>query len=298
MNQKSLPEIYRKTLLYKSGVEYADYCINHIEGCSHGCRYPCYAMVMKRRCGVIKDYQDWIQPKIVANALELLDKEIPKYKYKIKVVHLCFTTDPFMYRQPEVIELTLKIISRLNEDGIHCTVLTKGLYSEDLLDKEKYGINNEYGITLVSIDSKFKSKFEPYSAPFLERIRALKKLHEQGLKTWVSMEPYPTPNLVEQNLEELLLELSFVDKIIFGKLNYNTRSSNFKDSQEFYNDCAYTVSNFCITNGIDYHIKFGTCTKKQYLDDKNKTERIFTKKEIINVDDYKIVSIPLFSSFA
>ena len=35
--------IERKTLLYHSGVEYSDFCLNHVEGCSHGCKYPCYA---------------------------------------------------------------------------------------------------------------------------------------------------------------------------------------------------------------------------------------------------------------
>ena len=37
--------IERKTLLYKTGVEYGDYTINHLQGCSHGCRYPCYAFL-------------------------------------------------------------------------------------------------------------------------------------------------------------------------------------------------------------------------------------------------------------
>lgn len=26
----------RKSLLYKTGVEYGDYTINHVQGCSHG----------------------------------------------------------------------------------------------------------------------------------------------------------------------------------------------------------------------------------------------------------------------
>ena len=186
--------IKRKSLLYKSGVEYADYCINHIEGCAHGCRFPCYAMMMKQRCGVIKDYNDWIKPKIVENALELLEKEIPKYKAKIEVVHLCFSTDPFMYKYPQVLDLTLKIIERLNKDNIRCTVLTKGIYPQDLIDTKKYGEKNEYAITLVSLDQNFKKNYEPYSAPYKQRVDSLKYLHQQGLKTWVSMEPYPTPN--------------------------------------------------------------------------------------------------------
>jgi len=292
---KSLPKIHRKTLLYKSGVEYADYSLNHIEGCSHGCKYPCYAMMMKQRCGIIKGYQDWIKPKIVANALELLDKEIPKYKHKIKFVHLCFSTDPFMYGQYEVVNLTLKIIARLNKDNIRCTVLTKGMYPKNLLDKEKYGANNEYGITLVSLNREFKSKFEPFSAPFLKRIESLKMLRAAGLKTWISMEPYPTPNLAEQNLDDLLTKVSFVDKIIFGKLNYNTRSSQFNGNEKFYDDCAERVISFCQRRGIECHIKFGTRTKKKYLEKKAKTEKIFIEKKLINNrEKAKFELFPLF----
>ena len=80
----------RRSLLYKSGVEYADFCLNHVEGCAHGCKYPCYAMQMARRFGRVKTYKDWLKPKLVSNALELLDKEIPLYKGQIKFVHLCF----------------------------------------------------------------------------------------------------------------------------------------------------------------------------------------------------------------
>ena len=262
--------IRRKSLLYKSGVEYADYCINHVEGCSHGCRFPCYAMMMKKRCGIIKDYNDWVKPRIVENALELLDKEIPKLKDKINVVHLCFTTDPFMYKQREICELSLKIIERLNKDNIRSTVLTKGLYFRRLADIRKYGINNEYGITLVSLDEGFKKMMEPGSAPYLQRIAALKYLHDKGLKTWVSMEPYPTPNLVKQDLSKILEKIKFVDKIIFGKLNYNVKVTAFQDNKNFYEECANVVMDFCNKNNIGYHIKYGT----KALDDK-KTEKIF-----------------------
>lgn len=272
-----MQSIERKSLLYKSGVEYADYCLNHVEGCSHGCKYPCYAMNMKKRCGVISGYDEWIKPKIVSNALELLDKEIPKLKDKIKVVHLCFTTDPFMYKQPEVRDLTLRIIERLNQDNIRCTVLTKGIYPAELADQEKYGYNNEYSITLVSANEGFRKRFEPGSAPYATRINALRRLHDRGLTTWVSMEPYPTPNLIKQDLNKVLNKISFVDKIIFGKLNYNVKVSEFADNKEFYEECADTVIDFCKQRGIDYHIKHGT--KKVH---NKKTEKIFSKSSVIS----------------
>ncbi len=47
----------------------------------------------------------------------------------------------------------------------------------------------------------------------------MKALHDAGCKTWVSIEPYPTPNLINQRLDELLEKISFTDKIIFGRTN-------------------------------------------------------------------------------
>ncbi|MBI2047112.1 radical SAM protein [Candidatus Pacearchaeota archaeon] len=275
---KKVKYISRNSLLYKSKVEYADFCINHVEGCAHGCTFPCYAFMMAKRFGKVKSYAEWIKPKIVKNSLELLDKEIPKYKDQIKFVHLCFTTDPFMHKYPEVADMTLKIINKLNSNGIKCTILTKGIYPRELLNTKKYSKDNEYGITLVSLDSDFKRIFESGSAPYMGRIRALKILHDAGLKTWVSMEPYPTPNISNgggvQELIRILNEINFVDNIIFGKLNYNCKSSNFPESEEFYNRCANIVEKFCKINGIKYHIKYGT--KKV---DNVSTIKIFREKD-------------------
>lgn len=247
----------RKSLLYKTGVEYGDFTINHVLGCSHGCLFPCYAFNMAKRFGNVKTYQDWIEPKIVSNALEILEKEIPKYKKTIKSVQLSFTTDPFMNGYPEVSELSIDIIKRLNKDGIKVITLTKGIIPQDALNTEKY---NEFGITLVSLSEDFRKKFEPGAAPYHERINALRRAHEAGFRTWVSIEPYPTPNIIDQSLEEILDSISFVDHIVFGRWNYNKIISEYHERYNFFNDCAKTVITFCKTHGISYHIKNGTIT--------------------------------------
>lgn len=267
----------RKTLLYKTKVEYGNWTINHIIGCKHGCNFPCYAMMMAKRFGWIKDYEDWRTPRIVTNSLELLEKEIPKYKDQIDFVHLCFMSDPFMYdfekKQlvPEVKELTLKIIEKLNKEGIKVTTLTKGIYPEDILDKKRFLQKNEYGVTLVSLNNNFKKEFEPFSAPYKERIDSLKRLAQAGLNTWVSIEPYPTPTLDETagNINDILENIRFVKKIIFGKLNYN-RLANYdsdyisiwENNEEFYKEMAKKVIDFCRKNNIKCHIKSGTPLSK------------------------------------
>ena len=249
--------ITRESLLYKTGVEYGDYTINHVQGCAHGCKYPCYAMMMAKRFGKVKSYQEWCEPKLVSNALELLDKEIPKYKSKIKSVQLCFTTDPFMYGYEDVKDMSFKLIAKLNAADIKCCILTKGILPIELA---KYSPKNEYGITLVSLSEDFRKQMEPNSAPFVERIAALRALHNAGCKTWVSIEPYPTPNIIEQDLDEILETISFVDKIIFGRLHYNKQVTAFKDHKQYFNDLSQQVITFCNNHNIVYHIKTKTIT--------------------------------------
>ncbi|WNY25352.1 radical SAM protein [Methanolapillus millepedarum] len=248
--------IERKSLLYKTDVEYGDYTVNHLKGCSHGCLYPCYAFMMAKRFERMS-YEEWLEPKIVSNALELLDKEIPKNKHKIKSVHLSFSTDPFMYGYEDIADLSINVIKKLNNSDIPCTALTKGVLPERLAELSP---KNQYGITLISLDEDFRKKMEPGSAPYLERISSLKRLHDAGCKTWVSIEPYPTPNIVEQDFSEILNSIEFADKIIFGRLNYNSQVSAYKEYKEYYNDLAKQVQKYCRLNRKECHIKNGTLT--------------------------------------
>lgn len=250
--------IKRKSMLYVTGVEYGDYTMNHVLGCSHGCKYHCYAYMLKKRFGQVKSYDEWIEPYLVSNTLELLDKEIPRLKKKIKSVQLCFTTDPFMYGYDEISDMSIKSIKKLNEAGIKCTVLTKGLIPIDLKDFSK---ENEYGITLISLDEKYREKYEPGAAPYKERIQALKKLHNADCKTWVSVEPYPTPNIIEQDIRDILDEISFTDKIIFGRTNYSKEISSYKEHKKFYNEQAQIVIDYCKEKEIEYYIKEKTITE-------------------------------------
>lgn len=84
--------------------------------------------------------------------------------------------------------------------------------------------------TLISLNELFRQQYEPHAAPYKDRIDCLRTLHDKGVKTWVSIEPYPTPNIIDQDFQEILEAVSFVDKIIFGKLNYNSTCKNIGSS--------------------------------------------------------------------
>ena len=234
--------------------------MNHALGCAHGCKYPCYAFLMKKRFGQAKDYESWLEPRLVSNTLELLDSEMPRLKSKIQSVQLCFTTDPFMRGYPEISAMSLAAIKKLNEAGIKCTALAKGLLPMELA---RLSAKNEYGITLVSLDEACRERMEPGAAPCEERLAALRALHDAGCRTWVSIEPYPTPNMIEQDLAKLLQALAFADRIIFGRTNYSKAASAHEGHHQFYNECAAAVSAFCGEHGIDCYIKEKTVTQEQ-----------------------------------
>lgn len=114
---------------------------------------------------------------------------------------------------------------------------------------------NEHGITLISLDESYREKMEPGASPYADRLAALRALHDAGCRTWVSIEPYPTPNLIEQDLQNILDAVNFVDKIIFGRTNYCKEVNAYKQHKAFYNRLAAQVTEFCEQHGIQYHIK-------------------------------------------
>ncbi len=251
-----LGSIQRNSQLNISNVEYADYAINHVYGCSHGCLY-CYAFSQQFKFKKVRSYEEWLKPKLVENCIDIIKNDLLTKKNKVKYVQLSFMTDPFMYGYNDVKEKTLEIIRLLNKENIRVVTLTKGILPLELAQLSK---KNEYGITIVSLDENYREKYEPYTAKFEQRLQSLKILHDKGFNTWISMEPYPTPNMIEQNIYEVLQRISFVDKIIFGRINHFQYAMKYDKHKQFFNEQANIVINFCKQHNIECLIKSETIT--------------------------------------
>ena len=272
--------ITRKSMLYKTGVEYGDYTMNHVQGCSHGCKYPCYAFLMAKRFGTVDSYDEWIKPHIVSNTLELLDKEITRFKSRIKSVQLCFTTDPFMYGYQEIEDMSIAATKKLNSAGIGCSILTKGILPIELA---KLSSNNTFGITLISLDENYRERVEPGAAPYVDRIEALFNLSKLGCNTWVSIEPYPTPNIIDQEITPILNAISFTHHIVFGRTNYNKTISAYKSHKDFYNLETGKVIQFCEEHRISCFVKRGTVTNAKKGMPKAELATVFSASELAPV---------------
>lgn len=246
----SMETVIRKSLFYRTGIGgEGTYAATHVTGCSHGCRFPCYAFLMMQRFGKVASYEEWCRPRLVANALQLAQKELPRLRGKARSVHLSFATDPFMFGQPEVVQLTVELMRLINSFDIPVHTLTKGVISEDALALSR---RNVFGITLVSLDDGFRTRYEPGTAPYLERVMGLWRAHDRGMRTFVNVEPYPTPNIWQQDPVRILDAVDFVDELRLGRLNYNNAVRQYPGWRAFYLATGEIARLFCRRHGIVY----------------------------------------------
>lgn len=256
--------IERRQLIGRSKVEYATWAVNHIQNCLHDCGY-CYGRTGSKAQGKIACDADWVNAALVRGAVEQVDGELSRKRVKPDRIHLCFMSDPYMWDAgsgapvAEVADTTTRMIEVINSHGIPVTVLTKGVYPE--LDLSTLHPDNQYGITVVSLNEEYRLEWEPGSAATIDRIASLKRLSDQGARTWVSIEPWPTPNIdpTSVDIRPVLEALAFVDKFIFGRMNYMPIVTEYlKGDPDFFERVACQFLSWCRENDKAYHVKSGT----------------------------------------
>lgn len=208
--------------------EYGEYALNIYTGCPHRCYY-CFAPNVLH-CDR-EQFHGNVKPR--KKIIEETRKQLEREQIKGKLIHLCFTCDPYPANEWDA--YTREIIKLLKEYKNHIQILTKGNGSRDfdLLDSGDW-----YGITLDGLA-------ENEHAPYNERIEGLVKAHNQGIKTWVSFEPITDE---DRFFKELHFVSTIANKVKIGKLNYHPSEINWA---EF----GHKAEELCKTLGLDYYIK-------------------------------------------
>ena len=201
-------EIHAKTILSKSKV--FDYTVNPYIGCELGCTY-CYARFMKRFTGHREDWGSFVDVK--TNAGDLLRREIRrKEARRVWMSGLC---DPYQPLEKDY-RVTRTCLEILTEHDWPVTVQTKSPTVTRDLDLLKRLRDVEVGFTITTASENIKGIFEPYAPSIKERIEALKKLHSEGIKTFVMIAP------LLPRAEDLATQLTGdVDHVLIDRMNYH-----------------------------------------------------------------------------
>ncbi len=207
--------------------EYGDYAVNIYTGCPHRCYY-CFAPNVLHRDR--EAFHTRVEPR--PGLVEALKRQLEKEQIKDRIIHLCFTCDPYPVGYDSTV--TREVIRVIKESGNHVQILTKGdgRRDFDLLDGKDW-----YGITYDGSDT---GRYDQRS-----RLLDLEQAKECGISTWVSCEPVLDPDMV---LTMLSRWYEMVDKVKIGKLNYHSIDIDWKSFGK-------AAEQLCQNLGINYYIK-------------------------------------------
>lgn len=176
-------EIQCKSILTKTKLPASDYVVNPYVGCSFGCVY-CYSRFMKRFTGHKEPWGQFIDIKI--NAPNILEKQI-KHSRK-GMVFMSSTTDPYIGIEAKY-KLTRRILEILLKHQFPVSILTKSSLVLRDIDLFKKFDKITVGLTITSLDDVVSKNFEPNSIPSSSRIRILRKLNRNEIKTYAHIGP-------------------------------------------------------------------------------------------------------------
>ena len=203
-------EIFSKTILTQTAISSFDYCINPYVGCGHGCRY-CYASFMKRFTGHWEPWGEFVDVKV--NAPHVLRRQLKRASHGI--VALSTVTDPYQPLE-KVYKLTRGCLEALLENGFSVNILTRSSLCLRDLDLFKRFKEIEVGLSVTTDDEDMKKIFEPHSPSIHSRIKALRAVHEEKVRTYAFIGP-----ILPLNPGKLVAMLDgLIDEVLIDKLNY------------------------------------------------------------------------------
>ena len=195
--------------------EYSPYALNIYLSCTHRCEY-CYAPRFRHQT---RD-EYFSKPYPRKGIVEALKKDLTYFIPKEQVM-LSFIGDVYCETMDNN-KVTREVLEILLEKKVPVAILTKGgercLKDLDLF--KRFGEHIQVGTTLTFDNEKDSTKWESGAALPEERIKTLKILHENGIKTFASFEPVIYP---EQSINLMKKTLDFIDVYKIGKIN------NYKD---------------------------------------------------------------------
>lgn len=178
-----------RSLCTPSKLPASDYVINPYLGCTHRCQY-CYARFMGRFTGHSEPWGTYLEPRRYGSY------RLPA-NLDGKTILIGSVTDAY---QPAEAHCCLmpQILSSLKGCRAHVEILTKSALVLRDIELLQAIPDIAVGLSLSNLCQADNDWIEPGASSASERLEALRKLHEAGIRTYLFVAPY-LPGLTDLN---------------------------------------------------------------------------------------------------
>jgi DNA repair photolyase len=167
-----------------------DWSLNPYTGCVHRCTF-CYVRAFERRADRPSDDRYGRSIRVKVNVAEVLAREVERPSWRREQVAIGAATDPYQPCEGRY-ALTRACIEVLGRSGTPIRLITRGpLIVRDVDVLQEASARADVGVmfSVPTLDPDVWRTTEPGTAPPRQRLRALTKLVEAGIKASVGMAP-------------------------------------------------------------------------------------------------------------
>lgn len=172
-------ELDVREILQPSKQENYDYVINPYTGCPNPCKY-CYASFMRRFSRHSEEWGKFVDIKIWKGNFD-------SKKLDGKSILISSVTEPYNIYEKKY-KVTRELLKKLVGIDCHIYINTKSPLITRDIDVLKKLKDVTVGISICSFDENFVKDIEP-SFGVQERLKAIEKLHSEGIKVCVNVAP-------------------------------------------------------------------------------------------------------------
>ena len=164
--------------------------LNPYMGCVHRCTF-CYVRAFERRADRPSDDRYGTSIRVKVNVAEVLRRELARRPYEPDWVAIGAATDPYQPAEGRY-GLTRSCIEALGEAANPFSIITRGpmiVRDIDVLVEAARRARVAVTFSIPTLDEDVWRKTEPSTAHPRQRLRAVSKLVDAGIKTGVGMAP-------------------------------------------------------------------------------------------------------------
>jgi DNA repair photolyase len=164
--------------------------LNPYTGCAHQCTF-CYVRAFEKRADRPADDRYGASIRVKTNVAEVLTRELCRKSWKGELVAVGAATDPYQPAEGRY-RLTRACLAVLGRAANPFSLITRGpLIVRDIDVLQEAARRAEVSVTfsVPTLDERIWRYTEPHTAPPIQRLRAMRRLVDAGIRAGVGVAP-------------------------------------------------------------------------------------------------------------